>query len=428
MTSIDYRALDTAVGEHFDTLRRRVADRLAAPERLAWLFRVPPVGPWAPDYLTFGAIGRNGVERFLNTAVSGLAPRLWHATLWAKIRTRVMDYGATTYFPKVLKDVPKTPEIEALRRATLEAMNGLLLRDWPELRACTFYEAFDCLAAIMNEARRLAGYEVDAFAPDRARQNAASLAALPAAAALVGESDDALGTLLRLCCRSNWIDGMEDGVEAVHDDIIAEIEGAAKAKPSWLVRDDGPTFEIDRCRAVLSGPPRHILYDLDNCGEAVFDLLLVEALLRRGHRVTLSVKEQPVANDVTRTEMAGLLAAAPFAGLREARDDGRLGVVTAGAFAAARLLNAASEEYRRAYAAGDLVLLKGQGNFQTMPLGRRQGGRFVPYPYARPVMVLMGVKADLARLALATIYAAPPALGEPYVVYFDPADPRTYPA
>jgi hypothetical protein len=63
-----------------------------------------------------------------------------------------------------------------------------------------------------------------------------------------------------------------------------------------------------------------------------------------------------------------------------------------------------------------------------MPLGRRQGGRFVPYPYARPVMVLMGVKADLARLALATIYAAPPALGEPYVVYFDPADPRTYPA
>lgn len=427
MTSVDYRALDTAAREHFETLRRRVADRLAAPERLAWLFAAPPAGPWAPDYLTFGGIGRNAFERFLNTAVSGLVPGLWHRTLWAKIRTRVMDYGATSYFPKILKDIPKTPEIEALRRTTLEAMDSLLLRDWPELRACTFYEAFDCLAAIMNDARRLAGYEVDAFAPDRARQNAASLAALPAATALVGESDDALGALLRLCCRCNWIDGMEDGVEAVHDDIIAEISGTA-ARPSWLTRPDGATFQIDRCRSLLSGPPRHILYELDNCGEAVFDLLLVEALLERGHRVTLSVKERPVANDVTRTGMAGLLAAVPFAVLRKARDGGRLGVVTAGAFAAARLLNAASEEYRRAYAAADLVLLKGQGNFQTMPLGRRQGGRFVAFPYARPVMILMGVKADLARMALSTVYAAPPALGDPFVVYFDPADRRTYPA
>ena len=423
-----FQAVDEAVERSFDALRDRVQARLTEPQTLAWLFRVP-AATWAPDYLTFGGIGRNGFERSLNRALSGLAPDLWHRTLWAKIRRRVMDYGAHTYFPRILKDVPKTPDVEALRLHTLAAMNGLLRRNWPELSACTFYEAFDCLAAIMNEARRVAGYDADSFAPDRARQNAACLAALPAATALVSAAGDRLSTLLRLVCRANWIDGMEDGVEAVEAAIVGEVAAAAAGRmPWWLERPDGPTYRIAACRAVLDGPPRSILYELDNSGEAVFDLLLVAELLAHGHRVTLSAKERPVANDVTRSELTALLAGPPFAALREAEAEGRLAVVTAGPFAAARLLNAASAEYRRAYAAADLLLLKGQGNFQTTPFGRREGGRFAAFPYRKPIMVLMGVKADLARMALATIHATPPALGEPYAVWLDPADPATWPA
>ncbi len=428
MNPVDYGALDRAVAERFETLRRRVAERLSAPETMAWLFRQPPDRAWGPDYLSFGTIGRNATERLLNGTISRLSPLIWYRTLWTKIRARVMDYGATSYFPRILKDIPKTAEIEALRLYTLDAMNGLLERNWPELRSCTFYEAFDCLAGIMNEARAIAGYAEDAFAADRARQNATSLAAIPAAEALIGASGDELDALLRLCCRCNWIDGMEDGVDAVHDGIIAEIEHAGATRPEWLRRKDTALYQVGRCRALLAGAPMNILYEFDNCGEAVFDLMLVEALLERGHTFSLCVKERPVANDVTRVDMAGLMAAAPFSLLRRARDDGRVRVVSAGPFAAARLLNDASAEYRQAYEAADLVLLKGQGNFQTMPMGRRAAGRFVAYPYARPIMVLMGVKADLARMALSAAFTQPPDLGSPFVFLFDPADRTTYPS
>lgn len=93
-----------------------------------------------------------------------------------------------------------------------------------------------------------------------------------------------------------------------------------------------------------------ILYLLDNCGEAVLDGLLID-LLR--DKVTLAVRGRPTSNDVTRRE----LAASGLDGLPVVDNGLRLpGVVP----------SRATPELRRHLESADLIIAKGQGNFECL--------------------------------------------------------------
>lgn len=93
-----------------------------------------------------------------------------------------------------------------------------------------------------------------------------------------------------------------------------------------------------------------ILYLLDNCGEAVFDSLFIEAFR---HKVTLVVRALPASNDVTRRE----LAASGLANLPVLDNAQRLpGLVPA----------KASPELQQALKQADLIIAKGQGNFECL--------------------------------------------------------------
>ena len=95
-----------------------------------------------------------------------------------------------------------------------------------------------------------------------------------------------------------------------------------------------------------------ILYLLDNCGEAVFDSLLVRKYQKK---ITLSVKGKPILNDVTR---------------RELKDSGFDGfpakIVDTGDCTPGVSLKDSSEEFLQAYRECDLIVSKGQGNFETL--------------------------------------------------------------
>ena len=96
----------------------------------------------------------------------------------------------------------------------------------------------------------------------------------------------------------------------------------------------------------------NILYLLDNCGEAVFDTLLVR---RYRSKVTLCVKGIPVLNDVTRREVGP----SGFDGIVKRvidTGDGTPGVS----------LEHSSREFREAFESADLIVSKGQGNFETL--------------------------------------------------------------
>lgn len=97
---------------------------------------------------------------------------------------------------------------------------------------------------------------------------------------------------------------------------------------------------------------RNILYLADNAGEIVFDRVLVNQLPR--DRVTLAVRGRAVLNDAT---CADALAAG-FGGMVEIMDNGSTVPGTA--------LATCSPQFRARFAAADLILAKGQGNFETL--------------------------------------------------------------
>ena len=99
---------------------------------------------------------------------------------------------------------------------------------------------------------------------------------------------------------------------------------------------------------------KSILWIFDNCGEAVFDRLLMEPYREK---LTLAVRGKPAFNDMTRAELAESGYPDGFAaGGVVSNDDGVPGVVDATCGAA----------YRAAFAAADLIVAKGQANFETM--------------------------------------------------------------
>jgi uncharacterized protein with ATP-grasp and redox domains len=99
---------------------------------------------------------------------------------------------------------------------------------------------------------------------------------------------------------------------------------------------------------------RRILYLCDNAGEIVFDRVLLDILQDMGKDVTAAVKGSPVINDATGDD-------ARVAGLHECAkviDNGNDGIGT--------LLEACSEGFLAEYRAADLVISKGQANYETL--------------------------------------------------------------
>lgn len=106
--------------------------------------------------------------------------------------------------------------------------------------------------------------------------------------------------------------------------------------------------------AQAAASARRILFLCDNAGEIVFDRVLIETLRDRGKEVTAVVKGSPVINDAT-------LDDASAAGLAECAvviDNGNDGIGT--------LLEACSQQFMDAYRSADLIISKGQANYETL--------------------------------------------------------------
>lgn len=95
-----------------------------------------------------------------------------------------------------------------------------------------------------------------------------------------------------------------------------------------------------------------ILYLADNAGEIVVDRLLIEQL--GPERVTLALRGHPVINDATFED-------AQQAGLHEVVD-----IIDNGSDAPGTILEDCSLEFREKTSTADLIIAKGQGNFESL--------------------------------------------------------------
>ena len=99
------------------------------------------------------------------------------------------------------------------------------------------------------------------------------------------------------------------------------------------------------------GEARSILYLADNAGEIAFDRLLIEQLTPK--RITLAVRGAAVINDAT-------LADAHAVGVDEVVE-----VIDNGSDAPGTILDDCSPDFRRRFADADVIIAKGQANYET---------------------------------------------------------------
>lgn len=109
--------------------------------------------------------------------------------------------------------------------------------------------------------------------------------------------------------------------------------------------------DLDMLQKTLSSAT-NILIIGDNAGETVFDRVLIEHLA--GYAITYAVREEPVINDAT-------LQDAYASGLGECAV-----IMTTGCSAPGAIMDQCSADFLRVFNKADIVISKGQGNYETL--------------------------------------------------------------
>ncbi len=170
-----------------------------------------------------------------------------------------------------------------------------------------------------------------------------ALSLYPEMKKLVESSGDSLMTAVRLAIAGNVIDF---GASADFD-LTKDIQ-------KILSQD----FAVDHSREfseALEGAKK-ILYLADNAGETVFDRLLIEELRRP---VVYAVRESPIINDATRED-------AVHSGIEKVAE-----IISSGCNAPGTILKYCSDEFLKVYRSSDLIISKGQGNYEGLSEEKR---------------------------------------------------------
>jgi uncharacterized protein with ATP-grasp and redox domains len=188
--------------------------------------------------------------------------------------------------------------------------------------------------------RKLTG-EVDPYREMKDRFNRLALQMYPKLKAHVDCSPNPMEAAIRLAIAGNLIDmGVSIHLDESH--VRDAIEQALRSP------FDGNVGEFTDA---VSGAG-DILYLADNAGEIVFDRLLIEQMPME--KVTVVVKGFPVINDATMVD-------AEAAGLTEGVE-----VIDNGSDAPGTILHGCSGPFLRRFNKADLIIAKGQGNYETL--------------------------------------------------------------
>jgi damage-control phosphatase, subfamily I len=184
--------------------------------------------------------------------------------------------------------------------------------------------------------------EKDLYAEEKIKSNRYILNLEDELRQSIADADDSFMTGLQLAIAGNIID-----FGAKHDFsdelIHSEID---KALNEQLPGDD-----IKNLKDAIDNAER-ILYLGDNAGEIVFDKLFIEQLPK--HKVTFAVRGAPVINDA-------LMADAEMVGM-----DKIVPVVDNGSAMPGTVWADCSEEFKALFSNADLIIAKGQGNYETL--------------------------------------------------------------
>lgn len=190
--------------------------------------------------------------------------------------------------------------------------------------------------------REVTGVE-DPFRPLKSESITKALKLYPELEKLLAAAADPLETAVRLAIAGNVIDFAASPDFQLEEDIQDILQ-----KP--LAINDYHALK-DKLRSA-----RRVLYLADNAGETVFDKLLIRTM---GVPVTYAVREKPIINDATKED-------AIASGVDEVAE-----IVSSGCDSPGTVLGQCSELFLEYFQAADIIISKGQGNYESLSNEKR---------------------------------------------------------
>ncbi len=240
--------------------------------------------------------------------------------------------------PCLMRQALASVGVSAMNEQKREETVDLVRRIVSEL---DFSDSPPAVVQKMNRSLRIASRSGDPYREAKERYNAMAMALLPVYLERISASPDPFAAAVRLAIAGNVIDLGAKG-DLTEREAFDAMERALDAAVSG---------DIDEFHKA-AGSAGRILYLADNAGEIVFDRALI-GMLPAG-RVTVAVRGKPVINDATMSD-------AVVAGIPDIA-----AVIDNGSDAPGTVLADCSPAFIAEYRNSDLVVSKGQGNYETL--------------------------------------------------------------
>lgn len=182
----------------------------------------------------------------------------------------------------------------------------------------------------------------------------------------INDSPDRLLMSIEMAIAGNVIDyGVKNTVN-----VEKELDRILAREARAIDRESEDLFDYEEFRSALDRA-KNILYLGDNAGEAVFDRMLIEEITAKGVRVEYAVKERPIINDALAEDAAAC-------GIDKMAE-----VISSGSDAPGTVLSLCSGHFLEKFRRADMVISKGQGNFEALS------------PPSRPIFFLFMAKCPV---------------------------------
>lgn len=225
---------------------------------------------------------------------------------------------------------------------------------------------------LYNITRNITGVN-DPYKDVKRKSNKLALGVYPALWAKVKRSKDKLLTAIELAIAGNIIDC---GTRSTLN-VTKEINKIMAKEAGIIKNENKDIFEYAKFEKALKNA-RTILYIGDNAGEIVFDKVLINAIKDYGvpKKIYFSVKDKPIINDA-------LYEDAVMCGINKSAE-----ILSSGCDAPGTLLDLCNRKFLKLFNSVDLVVSKGQGNFEALADDKKAA--------KRPVFFLLIAKCAVA--------------------------------
>ncbi len=192
----------------------------------------------------------------------------------------------------------------------------------------------------------------DPYKAIKTESNDKALEIYPLIEKLVLDSNKPLNVAIELACAGNIIDY---GVSPEGVDVEKEIKAIIAASERKIAKESSDLFAIDEFNEAIAHA-KTLLFITDNAGEVVFDRLLLETIKRLypAIEITVAVRGKPILNDI-------ILSEAYEVGL-----DTSATIISSGVPTPGTVLKFATDQFLEVFKSSDMVISKGQGNFEGL--------------------------------------------------------------